>query len=865
MAGLGKTCLAQLIYHDETLKGHFTNLIWVDVRRNFNLERFGKELLESVTEMEINLNSWESIVKRIDEVLRGKRFLLVLDDLWKASFADWKKIQELLKKGIKGNKILVTSRTQEILNTIRASNPLFLDLLPEEECDLLFAKKAFVGGKPPGSEIEEIDKKIVQKCNRLPLAIAAMGSTLYDCTDIHTWKSIERDGIWEKERQNALNGRPTILPALRLSYDHLPSHLKRCFIYCNLFPQGYMYDKNELIKLWMAEGYVESREESNLDQIGDDYFDIIESRSFFQPINVDNKDGHMIHDLFHELAQSVSAQSSIQVEDNKSCSIHENSRHDVQQPASQILLKATKLRTILLPVRLSRNFGQTLNEIFCTQKYLRVLDLSSTKMTEVPKSIGKLKLLRYLDLSDTDIRRLPDSICKLINLQTLKLLRCVWLSELPNGFNRLSNLWHLELDEISLRDNLHRSGRNSPSWSFRRDNRCCVVDETESSPCDGTVLDGGIEIKGRVDLDSGNVSGGGTPSRSSVTPTSRKSPAYEGHTASTLTPSDASSLSNRFTVVNNPIGSPEISETVSSKLPFFMSPPSFSTLRAGPSSSQRQLTQPSSTPSRRARRSPGHQLFRQISDSRILGLKSPNSNSLSEGRTSFVLPTFGNDLTTGSQGGSSDGWSLRTFSELVASSQRERWSFDSEHFGSGRLKISGSSSRFSCSPSIDLRTCGACSKLLSERAFFVGDDVPVVAVLVCGHVYHAECLDTMTSEANKYDPACPICTVGEKQVLKMSRKVMKAEAELKMRFHKKLKNRVMDSYFDNNLDNFNGDKSTSEQDKKLHKMEASSSSKMSFGKPFLKRHFSLGSKWIRSTSENDSAKRKGFWGKYRKD
>lgn len=278
-----------------------------------------------------------------------------------------------------------------------------------------------------------------------------------------------------------------------------------------------------------------------------------------------------------------------------------------------------------------------------------------------------------------------------------------------------------------------------------------------------------------------------------------------------------------------------------------------------------------STPSRRARRSPGHQLLRQISDSRILGLKSPNNNSISEGRQSSVLSTCSNDLATGSQAGSSDGWSMRTFSELVASSQRERWSFDSEHFGSIHGKLSGCSSRFSCSPSIDLQSCGVCSKLLTERTswsiqkIIASSEISVAAVLVCGHVYHAECLETMTLETDRYDPVCPICMVGEKQVWKMSRKAMRSESELKARNHKISKNRVVDSYLDGEYDVFDHQKNTDRKGKVVAKLEPSSSTRNSYAKPFLKRHFSLGSKWSRSLSENDSARKKGFWARYRKD
>ncbi|KAL6982743.1 hypothetical protein U1Q18_016133 [Sarracenia purpurea var. burkii] len=288
---------------------------------------------------------------------------------------------------------------------------------------------------------------------------------------------------------------------------------------------------------------------------------------------------------------------------------------------------------------------------------------------------------------------------------------------------------------------------------------------------------------------------------------------------------------------------------------------SFLTQTADPlSSSQVRSLPPNSTHSKRLHQSPGHHLLRQVSDSRILGLNSPNSNLVFEGRPSFV----------GSQGGSSDGWSMRTFSELVASSQRERWSFDSEFLGSGRLKLSESSSAFSSSPSIDLQTCGVCSKLLTERSslsaqkIIASNELSVIAVLVCGHAYHAECLDAITQEeVDRYDPSCPICTLGEKQMSKMARKVLRAEAELKSRSNKIFRNRVVDSYNDAEFDILDRRKPTG-QEEKFPVMEPSSSARRSFAKPFLKRHFSLGSKWGRSLSENNSG-RKGFWAKYRKD
>lgn len=383
---------------------------------------------------------------------------------------------------------------------------------------------------------------------------------------------------------------------------------------------------------------------------------------------------------------------------------------------------------------------------------------------------------------------------------------------------------------------------------LRWDNYRRVLAEMENPACrsrERMSTDVRMEMKDGTGSERGNISDRSSAQENLGTPISQKSPSHEGISTNYMSPSETSMASNHFSKMN--AAEPPETSSVPLNLPF--SVPSSSSVSAPVEllCPQLPLLPATSTPSRCARRSPGHQLFRQISDSRILGLKSPNSYSLSEGRPSFVLSTFSNDLA----GGSSDGWSLRTFSELVASSQRERWSFDSERFGSGRHKVNGSSSRFSYSPSLDLQTCGACLKVVAELS--------VVAVLACGHVYHAECLETMTAEAAKYDPLCPICTLGQKQTSKISRKSLRADAELKMKFQKIARNRIIDSYLDGEIEGLENHKISGKG--KFLKM-GSSSSKISFAKPFLKRHFSLGSKRSKPSLEKESSKKKGFWARY---
>ena len=164
-----------------------------------------------------------------------------------------------------------------------------------------------------------------------------------------------------------------------------------------------------------------------------------------------------MHDFIHDLARHVSRPYFYQVKDVNDISDPFHFRYasllckEVEQPLINILQNKSKrrLRTLLLPNEYLKDLKlQTLHNMFNTMTYIRVLDLSSPTILELPQSIQKLKLLRHLDLSKTEIRMLPDSLCNLYNLQTLKLLGCPWLFELPKDLSKLINLQHLELDDM---------------------------------------------------------------------------------------------------------------------------------------------------------------------------------------------------------------------------------------------------------------------------------------------------------------------------------------------------------------------------------------------------------------------------------
>ncbi|XP_077244273.1 uncharacterized protein LOC143884534 [Tasmannia lanceolata] len=385
-----------------------------------------------------------------------------------------------------------------------------------------------------------------------------------------------------------------------------------------------------------------------------------------------------------------------------------------------------------------------------------------------------------------------------------------------------------------------RNVRYSPSWSIQWDSRAHIEERLDNHVRFSVDNSGrhGSEIKGGLEAETESFSDGGSPMENFRTPTWQKSPVCEGAAGNSRASAlDLSSGSN-LTAEEKGLAKPS-TVMIASDSKCLVSVPSNSSSsmpKADSSSSQSHMLPSDPTPSRRARRSPGYQLS-------------------------------SNDFTMGSHGGSSDGWSMRTFSELVAS-QRERWSFDGENMSSSHCKITRSNSRILVSPSTDLQTCGICSKLLTERSswssqkIIASNELSVVAVLVCGHVFHAECLEHSTTEIDRYDPSCPVCSIEDKMASKIARKPLKSEVDLKGR-NKISRIGVIDSDIDGEA--VSGQRNRARREGKGPKMGTSSSMRSSFARPFLRRHFSIGSKSTRPVSENESTRRKGFWARSLKE
>lgn len=444
MGGLGKTTLAQLVFNDETVARHFDLKMWVCVSDDFNAQRLTKSILESVERKSCDLMDLNILQTSLQDRLRGKRFLLVLDDVWHEKKSDWDVVRLPFRAGASGSKIIVTTRSEKVASITGTFPPFRLEGLSENDCWLLFKQRAFIDGNEDAHQnLVPIGKEILKKCGGLPLAAKTLGGLLHSTTEVYEWEMILKSDLWDLEVEEN-----EILPALRLSYNHLPAHLKQCFIYCSIFPKDHNFDEEKLVLLWMAEGFVISKGRRCLEDVASGYFHDLLLRSFFQRSKT-NPSKFVMHDLIHDLAQFVAGESCFTLDVKKLQDIGEKVRHSsvlVNKSESvpfEAFRTSKSLRTMLLLCREPR--AKVPHDLILSLRCLRSLDLCYSAIKELPDLMGNLRHIRFLDLSHTSIRVLPESICSLYNLQTLVLINCKNLHALPGDTNHLVNLRHLNL------------------------------------------------------------------------------------------------------------------------------------------------------------------------------------------------------------------------------------------------------------------------------------------------------------------------------------------------------------------------------------------------------------------------------------
>ncbi|XP_057785640.1 putative disease resistance protein RGA3 [Salvia miltiorrhiza] len=463
MGGIGKTTLAQLAYNDNRLVDKFELKMWTSVSMDFDTIRITKSIVESALGKRCKLSGLDRVQVKLQELIRGKRFLLVLDDYWSEEHRDWDILSSPFRVGAHGSKILLTTRSMIVSRIVGTVPSHCVESLSEENSWELLKQRA-TSGRNLTCEFEQIGRQIAMKCKGLPLAANTLGGMLHFKDDPKEWISVLNSELWDLH-----SGDNDIFAALALSYYHLPAHLKKCFAYCAMFPKDHDFEVSELVFLWIAEGFVHPTGAMGIEELGYDYFKNLLWRSFFQSSGVNVRGGEMykMHDLTHSMAQLISPRTCLHLKDsqsNESPTSFKNTRHaSMDCPSRQPrVLDGYHWYENLRTLKVMSVHGGNIRvpyHLFLKLKSLRVLDLSRIGLVELPESVEHLKYLRYLNLSENGFMKLPESLANLFSLQILKLEQCPRLRDLPRNTKKMVSLQHLHLDMKQLNEMPPEFGR----------------------------------------------------------------------------------------------------------------------------------------------------------------------------------------------------------------------------------------------------------------------------------------------------------------------------------------------------------------------------------------------------------------------
>lgn len=462
MGGLGKTTLAQLVFNDVRVEEHFPDFrAWAYVSEDFDAVGITKVILQAAVGS-VDVNDLNLLQLQLENQLKNKKFLLVLDDMWTENYDDWTNLCKPFKAGLPGSKIIVTTRNEDVSSMVTTPGAAYsLENLLRDDCLSIFVRHSL--GRTDFSAhqyLSEIGEKIVDKCNGSPLAAKTLGGLLRGKYDPKDWEDVLNSKIWDLDEDKS-----GIMRALRVSYYYLPSHVKRCFAHCSLLPKGYPIDERQIVLLWMAEGLLQHKtDEMEMEELGRKSFQVLHSRSFFQRSKIDAS-RFLMHDLIHDLASwssgEICSSTEITWDRHNQGRFSRNLRH-LSYLCSRFdgikrfegLHEVEYLRTLLaLPVSTRKQSFVTKNLVFHViprLRRLRVLSLCAYWILQLPNDIGELKHLRYLEFSRTAIEVLPESVSTLYNLQTLILERCYRLKKLFPDIGNLTNLRHLKNSHSNL-------------------------------------------------------------------------------------------------------------------------------------------------------------------------------------------------------------------------------------------------------------------------------------------------------------------------------------------------------------------------------------------------------------------------------
>ncbi|GLT96091.1 hypothetical protein SLE2022_137380 [Rubroshorea leprosula] len=473
MGGVGKTTIMMHAHNELLEEGIFKKVIWVTVSQNFNINNLQQQIASSLGENLQEHEGTIICAAKLSKMLEKRMpYLLILDDVWSGFKLEDVGLPE--PNVSNGCKLVLTTRSQEVAHSMDC-DIIKVETLPQEEAVELFLNKVgdIVLSDHGGGikkDLESTLKAIVDECDGLPLALVTVAGSLKRISESRLW-NVALNQLRDCKR-NVAGTDNDAFKILKFSYDRLKnSQIQYCFLYCALYPEDHNIPKEEITERWIDEGFIDEMETRH--EMKDEGYDILrklEDNSLLEVIKDEHeRDCVRMHDLIRDMALDITRTSPRFLveagksltelpekvkctEDVEKVSVMFNQIEDI--PSSMASSTCTRLTTLLL----ADNELSTIPEsVFEHMPELKILDLSfNIQLSSLPNSVSKLVKLTTLLLESTSVEKVP-SLSGLGSLKKLN-LSDTKIKEVPEGLGMLKNLkclflcklglWNPEIDEI---------------------------------------------------------------------------------------------------------------------------------------------------------------------------------------------------------------------------------------------------------------------------------------------------------------------------------------------------------------------------------------------------------------------------------
>ncbi|CAL5090187.1 unnamed protein product [Urochloa decumbens] len=376
--GIGKTTLANQVYN--AIKGRYDCTAFVPVSRIPNMAKILSDILDGIGWYSTSLDDENKLISRLREYLQDKRYLIVIDDIW--TIEAWNIIRCCFIENNRGSRVITTTRTEGTAKECCSTLHDVYKIRPLNEVDSrrLFYRRIFQSEDACPEQLKSISSEILKKCGGLPLAILTIGGILathQEACSMEIWEKMIHSFGFQLERSPALEWMRHVFD---LGYNDLSLDLKTCMLYLGIFPEDCKILKDDLLRRWIAEGFITDRHSHCQEETAESYYFELINRNMIQIAEYDDC-GEVISVRVHDLVLEYIILKS--TEQNFITTINDKHRSK----------GSSEVRRLSLHVRNSENYNVLEN-----MSLAQVRSFNLWGPAQWLPSLKKFRLLRVLHL-----------------------------------------------------------------------------------------------------------------------------------------------------------------------------------------------------------------------------------------------------------------------------------------------------------------------------------------------------------------------------------------------------------------------------------------------------------------------------------